>query len=103
SGAMICNFLFLSVVLYKKVKGYSLSYLGTSLIKIFAASVLMGVWVRILHGWLGSLFGEGIILQITSLLVVIASAALLYGIILYVLKVKELTFVVDKVKSRIAK
>ena len=103
SGAMICNFLFLSVMLYKKVKGYSLSYLGTSLIKIFAASVFMGVWVRILHGWLSSVFSEGLILQIASLLIVIASAALLYGIILYAFKVKELTFVVDKVKSRIVK
>lgn len=103
SGAMICNFLFLSIVLYRKVKGYSLSYLGRSLIKIFAASVLMGVWVRILHGWLSSLFNEGIMPQIVSLLVIIASAAFLYGIILYLLKVKELAFVVDKVKSRIVK
>jgi len=101
SGAMICNFLFLSVMLSKKRQRSSFSNLGTRWIKIFAAAVFMRLWVCILHGWLSSLFSEGLILQIASLLVVIASAAFLYGIILYVFKVKELTFVVDKVKSRI--
>jgi len=103
SGAMICNFLFLSVVLYKKVQGYSLSYLGRSLIKIFSASILMGVWVSFVYGSMRSLFAGGILLQIAGLAFVIASAALLYGVVLYALKVKELAFVVDKVKGRIGK
>ncbi|MBC8318026.1 MAG: murein biosynthesis integral membrane protein MurJ [Desulfobulbaceae bacterium] len=101
SGSMIFNFLFLSIVLYRKVNGYSLSYLGRSVMKIVAASVVMGVWVIVVHGWMHSLFASGIILQIAGLIVVIVSAAMIYGFVLYFLKVKELSFVVDKVKSRI--
>ena len=101
SGAMICNFLFLGVVLYKKVQGYSLSYLGESLIKIFVATGFMGVWVWLVYGWLESLFSGGVLLQIAGLVAVITSAAWVYGVMLYVFRVKELALVVDRIKARV--
>lgn len=101
SCSMIFNFLFLSVVLYRKVDGYSLGYLGVSLGKVFCGAVLMGVWVAILQSWFAELFVKGIIMQIVGLVLIIASAAVLYGVVLYGLKVKELAFVVDRIKARI--
>jgi putative peptidoglycan lipid II flippase len=101
SCSMIFNFLFLSVVLYRKVDGYSLGYLGVSLGKVFCGAVLMGVWVAILQSWFAELFIRGIVMQIVGLVLIITSAAVLYGVVLYGLKVKELAFVVDKIKTRI--
>ena len=100
SCSMIFNFLFLGVVLYRKVKGYSLSYLSMSMGKVFCGAALMGVWVIALQNWFSAMFAKGIIMQLLSLLIIIGSAALLYGLILYCLKVKELSLVVDKIKAR---
>jgi putative peptidoglycan lipid II flippase len=102
SCSMIFNFLFLGFALYRKVDGYSLSYIGISLCKVFCGAALMGVWVTVLQSWLAVLLAKGIIFQLFGLVIIIGSAALFYGAVLYALKVKELAFVADKIKTRIA-
>lgn len=102
SCAMICNFLFLAVVLYKKLDGFSLSYLFEGIGKIFLASLAMAGWLQGILFFTQNVFAGSIFLQMTGLFVYIATAAGFYGVLLYLLKVRELSLLVDKVRSLLA-
>jgi len=100
SCSMIINFLFLTTVLYFKINGYPTMFLLKSLLKICLAGSLMAVflyWSKIFFS--GSLQGN-IWQAITTLLLIIASAAGLYGLTLYLLKLHELTTITSKIYAR---
>ncbi|MFZ5767005.1 MAG: murein biosynthesis integral membrane protein MurJ [Thermodesulfobacteriota bacterium] len=103
SAAMICNFLFLAVVLYRKLSGYSLSYLFEGIGKVLIGSLVMAGWLQVVlfvgRKWVAA----SILLQIGAVLVYIASAAAVYGGVLYLLRLKELSLVVDKVRQRLGR
>ncbi|MDH4321638.1 MAG: murein biosynthesis integral membrane protein MurJ [Desulfobulbaceae bacterium] len=104
SSAMVCNFLFLSVILYKKLHGYSLSYLAAGLAKVLAAALLMGGWIVFAQGWLGDLGqGGGLLTRVAVLLALVASAGSVYGVTLYALRFKELTLIVDRLAAKMAR
>jgi len=101
SCAMISNFLFLSIVLYKKLEGYSLRYLMRGFLKVVLASAVMGAWLFLLEflfkGWLRPGFaGDSI-----GLLISISTGGALYALILYVMGFHELTLIVEKVFARL--
>ena len=102
SGAMVCNFLFLSVVLYKKLAGYSLSYLFSGIGKVFLASLAMGGWLQLLLSMSESWFHTTVFMQIAALIVYIATSVCIYGVFLYFLRVKELSLIIDKLRARFA-
>ena len=96
SCAMLGNFLFLSLVLYRKLGGYPLAYLGRGLLKVGAASGGMWLWLivaqRLLAHWhLPDLLGLGLLLL---------SGGLVYGGGVYALRLQELTLLIDKLKAR---
>ncbi|MBI5559523.1 MAG: murein biosynthesis integral membrane protein MurJ [Deltaproteobacteria bacterium] len=103
SGAMICNFLFLGIILYRKLAGYSLSHLFEGIGKILLASLVMSAWLKILLFFVRDGFSQSILLQSAGLIVYIASAAAVYGLLLYLLKVKELSLVLDKVRQKLTR
>jgi hypothetical protein len=47
-------------------------------------------------------FNQSILLQIVGVFVYIATAVAVYGILLYLLKVKELSLIIDKLKQKFA-
>lgn len=103
SCSMILNFTFLSTVLYWKTGGYSVSYLFKGLIKIAVAGAAMAVFLLVgrtlLTGWLG-----GTLLQeCCSLLFLIVSAACLYGFLLHILKLQELTAITTRIKNKFSR
>ncbi|RJX27230.1 MAG: murein biosynthesis integral membrane protein MurJ [Desulfurivibrio sp.] len=102
SCAMICNFLFLSVVLYRKLSGYSLAYLFEGIAKVLLASLGMTACLKGLVVVAGNFFGQSIFLQITGVFVYIGAAVIVYGSLLYLLKVKELAVIIDKIRQRLA-
>lgn len=101
SCAMILNFLFLSVILYRKLSGYPLGYLLKGLAKIVAATALMcgGIWgaQRVLAPWMAG----PILPQIAALALVIGVAVGLYGVMLQVLRLPEFTLLTGKVVQRL--
>ena len=101
SSAMACNFLFLSVILYRKLNGYSLSYLAVGLAKVMMASLLMGGWLVLARGWLAGL-DDGMVSRLFSLLLLIGSGGAVYGVALYLLRLRELTLLVDRLGARLA-
>ncbi len=100
SCSMIINFIFLGTVLYWKTGGYSLSYVFKGLSKIGMAVAIMAVSLvlgrNLLSGWLTG----GILQQCSALLLLIVVAAFLYGIVLQLLQLQELTAVTDRVKDK---
>ncbi|MBU0729501.1 MAG: murein biosynthesis integral membrane protein MurJ [Proteobacteria bacterium] len=101
SCAMIVNFIYLSAVLYRKLGGYSLSYLFAGFGKVVTAASIMGVWIFGVKQWIMPALGKGVVFDILGLLLCIFSGALLYGIILYFLKLRELTYLTEKMVGRI--
>ena len=102
SCAMTVNFLFLSVVLYRRLSGFSLLYVFTGLMKIVAAAVLMGGWIILCRNWTVNWFGAGIIFEIIELGILIISGGLVYCGCLYLFQLKELKILVEKVVVRIS-
>jgi putative peptidoglycan lipid II flippase len=100
SGAMLVNFVFLSTVLYRKMTGYSLGYLAIGLGKVVAAAACMGVWLLWGRELLASWLSGGIPHQFASLFLLIGSSAVVYGLLLYMLRLQEVTVVVDKALGR---
>lgn len=102
SCAMIVNFIFLSTMLYRRLGGYSLSYLLGGFAKVAGATIGMVVWLYFLDQWLGGVMRQGIVWDIGRLAASILSSAIVYGVLLYAFKLKELTVIVEKSLVRFA-
>jgi putative peptidoglycan lipid II flippase len=100
SCAMILNFFFLSVVLYRKLAGYPVGYLLKGLAKIIVATTLMcgGIWglQQVLAPWTDG----PVLLQIGALIVLIGVGAGMYVIGLQLLRLPEFTLLTGKVVQR---
>ncbi|WP_459945614.1 murein biosynthesis integral membrane protein MurJ [Desulfocastanea catecholica] len=100
SCTMLLNFLFLMIVLYKNLHGFSLSYLGKGLLKILFATVALAglLWIALPYftGWLHS----SVIHQGLSLFVLILTATLLYGFILHTCKLSEMNILTDMIRRK---
>ncbi|WP_310599449.1 murein biosynthesis integral membrane protein MurJ [Desulfobulbus sp.] len=100
SCAMILNFLFLGVVLYRKLDGYPLGYLLRGLVKIVAATGLMcgGIWglELLLAPW-----QQGAVWAQAGVLVLLVGVAVtIYAVGLQVLRLPEFTLLTGKLVQR---
>ena len=101
SCAMILNFLFLGVVLCRKLDGLPLGYLATGLGRILLAAGLMSaaIWggQHLLRGWLaGPLW-----MQIAAMALLIGVAVGIYGAGLQLLRLPEFTLLSGKLAQRL--
>jgi len=100
SCSMALNFLFLGVILYRKLTGFSLTYLGLGTLKILLASMVMGSGVMALKKLLNPMLQGSIPLQLLGVFMAIGAAALLYGITLHMLRLPELKVITEKIGQR---
>ncbi|MFP3868296.1 MAG: murein biosynthesis integral membrane protein MurJ [Desulfobacteraceae bacterium] len=100
SLSVIINFVFLSAILYRKLQGYPIGNLSRCLIKVLAASLIMGLAVLQLHPYLAALMGTGLGGQIVNLLVTILAGAGLYGLLVYVFRIPEFMELIGQVTRR---
>jgi putative peptidoglycan lipid II flippase len=102
SITMIFNFVFLSVILYRKVGGYDLRYLFSSLFKIVLASAVMGILAYYLYeGAAFYLDHQRLIGQVISLALVIGLSVLVYFVLIRVLGIQEYKEVMAGIKRRL--
>ena len=103
SCAMMCNFFFLGVVLYRKLDGYPLLYLIRGLTKIMLATLTMAVAVwgmrTLLAPWLTGM----VLLQLLAVAIIIVAAALIYAVLLRFLRLPEFILLYDKLCQRFAR
>jgi putative peptidoglycan lipid II flippase len=88
--SMILNFIFLGVMLYRKVGGFRLDNLFHTLMKVTGASLMMGLAVAGLYPLIMGLLGQGLAARLLGLLGVIAIGMGLYGGVVSFLRIPEL-------------
>jgi putative peptidoglycan lipid II flippase len=93
SISMIANFVFLATVLYVKIGGFPVRYLGVGLIKILAAGSVMGCVLFYTQAAIAPFFAVSLVRQVVLLLLLVPAAALLYGLLLRIFGLPELTAV----------
>jgi putative peptidoglycan lipid II flippase len=104
SVTMILNFIFLSLVLFRKVGGYDLRYLLKSLSKIVLASLIMGAAAFYGYQTLGLFLNQQKLgSEIISMALVMGMAVLVYFILIRWLGIRELNEVVSSFKKRFFK
>lgn len=100
SCSMILNFLFLSFVLYRKLGGYQVSSLLRSLLKILAAGSAMAVFLLWSRDFFILQLQGNLFQKCTILLLIIGGAAILYGTLLHLMRLTELTSVTHKIREK---
>lgn len=103
SGTMLLNFLFLMTVLYFYLGGFSVRYLVVGLGKIVVASGILASTLVLFRSsavkwWDGNLLEQTLVLLST-----IVVAGFLYAATLYLLRLEELTEIVEKLRSRLGR
>ena len=101
SGAMTANILFLGLILYRKLEGFSLSYLATGFGKVLAAAIVMGIYLYMMGGVLLGWMPKGFFYELLGILFFVATGAAVYGITLYLLRLQELKMLVDKMLGKV--
>ena len=101
SATMMINFVFLATILYIKVKGYPLRYLGRGLVKITLATAMMSIFLIAAYGYAKDHFLGSVLEQIVYLTILIVSAALCYGAILHYLRVPELNELLQWLRQKL--
>jgi len=99
SCAMTINFLFLFVILYRKIAGYPLAAIAAGLVKILLASGIMGGFLLVAKRATASFAAGGLLQDMTVVLLLVAGGTAVYGISLAVLGLREMNLIVDKLKG----
>lgn len=103
SCAMILNFSFLGVILYRKLAGYPLGYLLKGLAKILTATALMcgAIWGgrQVCAVWMQ----DSVITQVVAMAALIGIAVGIYAVSLQLLRLPEFTLLTGKVVQRFRK
>ena len=97
--AMILNIV-LNIILVKKLKIAGLA-LATSVSSI-TSSVVMGVVTYFGYNLISGMLGNGFVYDAISLFVSIIFGAIVYGILVIVLKVEEISIITDMINKKIA-
>ena len=101
SCTMILNFFFLFITLHIKMQGFRLKYLLHALIKIFCAAA--GLVAVLIAGkfLLESALDSGRIFQFLAVIILITVSAAVYGILLYLFRLEEMTIFINQLKQKI--
>jgi len=103
SCTMILNFFFLVIVLHRKLGGFPLKLLFRGIVKIVFATICLTLLTLLNLRFLEATLDGNKLYQLLSVAFLIGSAASFYGFILYLLKLHEVTSLVDNLRQRFSK
>ncbi|HEB50960.1 MAG TPA: murein biosynthesis integral membrane protein MurJ [Desulfobulbus sp.] len=103
SCTMAMNFLFLGTVLYRKLAGFPLGYLVRGTVKILLATAIMSALLMFLLPLLSGWLHGPVLLRIPGVFLAIITAASVYGIVLHLLGLPELTVITGKIVQRFSR
>ena len=87
--------------LKKKIGNFEQHKVFSVAIKSVVSSLIMGVAAKFIFEFVSNLLGAGIINEILSLGLSVGAGAIIYFIIIYILKVEELNIVIEMVNSKV--
>lgn len=96
-SALICTGL-LFISLRKKIGSFGMKNISISFVKILISSVVMGVVARLSFGTLLNYIGTNL-----ALIVSIGIGALIYGLLIYFMKIEEVDVLITSFKKRFSK
>ncbi len=103
SLCITANFIFLSFMLYKSTGGYEAGRIIKCFVKVFPISVLMGAATWWIDKNMNNLMGEMLFSNLISLTAAIVSGIIIYGALINLLNIKEVTTLRNKLLSMIPK
>ena len=87
--------------LKKKIGNFEQHKVFSVAIKAVMASLIMGFVAKFIFSLVSNLLGAGILNEIISLGISVGAGAIIYFIIMYILKIEELNIITDMVKSKV--
>ena len=87
--------------LKKKIGNFEQHKVFSVAIKSVVSSLIMGVAAKFIFEFVSNLLGAGIINEILSLGLSVGAGAIIYFIIIYILKVEVLNIVIEMVNSKV--
>ncbi len=103
SCTMLINFLFLMIVLYKNMHGFSLAYIGKGLLKILIATLSLTCLLWFALPYCNTWLHGSVIQQSSSLFLLILSAGILYGLLLQSLGLAEMNILTEMIRTKFFK
>ena len=101
SIASIVGALFLLYMLRYKVKGIDYKNIVVNFIKVLIASLIMGLVVYGTYKTTNLVLGTGFISTFIKIVVSVAIGIIIYGILIYLLKIEEFQVVFTKIKNKV--
>jgi putative peptidoglycan lipid II flippase len=103
SLSMILNFLFLGLMLYRRLGGFRVRPLLLTLAKVVAAGLAMGLAIIWLEPLLAGRLGAGVLGRLISVLGTIVLGAVLYFLIVSRLRIPEFQELTQKLRERLGR
>lgn len=103
SCTMVLNFIFLVIVLHRKLGGFSLKSLSVGVLKILLATFGLALLILISLPLFQTALDSNKFYQLLSVLFIIGSASLFYGLLLYLLRLQEFTLFIDKFRQKFSR
>lgn len=101
SCTMILNFLFLFTTLHIKMQGFRLKYLARALLKILSAAAGLFAVLTAGQSVLETALHSNRIVQFLAVMVLIVVSAAIYGVILYLFRLEEMTIFIQQIKVKV--
>lgn len=95
------NFVFLSWILYREVKGYDIGHLIRCLLKIIPVSLITGVGAYWVNGCCKNILAERAFANLISLLIAIGFGVVFYGLVISMMGIKEVVPLKHKIMSKV--
>ncbi len=92
----------MSMMLYKKMNGYSVNYLVKGLVKIGLATAVMVIFLLIGKSYLAQWLNGTLGLKLASTFILIALGAIFYGITLLQTNLPEIRDITEIIRTRLS-
>ena len=102
SVTMFCNFLFLCIILHKKLNGYDLKYLIKGFVKIFIATTIMSLTILMFRKFFPYFYEGGSLELLFFVSATILISVVIYALIITALGLEEFATITRKVAQKFA-
>ncbi|MCC3862740.1 murein biosynthesis integral membrane protein MurJ [Terrisporobacter petrolearius] len=101
-SALVCVML-LFRSLKRKIGYFGQDKIFSTTVKSIVAAIVMGIIINVVFKYTISLIGVGLVKEVITLIISVGIGAIVYGLLIIILKVDETKLIIDMVKKKIRK